>query len=204
MKKNYAAKLGALALVLTMMSTCLMGGTLAKYVTQVDGTATAKVAAWSFAAKDKSDTALTTKTPIDLGSTVNRTTYKTGDIMDGVIAPGTSGSFDIVIDGTGSEVGIDYTVALAATEKTVLPGNLKFEYKVDNGDLNDYTLGSTSIAGNIAYSATNAMKKTITVQWTWPIGDDTTASKDNDYQSEAWTINITATGKQMTPTVPTP
>ena len=47
-------------------------------------------------------------------------------VVDGVIAPGTSGSFDILLDGTGSEVGIDYIVTLA--EKTAdnpkLPADL--------------------------------------------------------------------------------
>ena len=49
-EKSYVARLGALALVLTLMTTCLTGGTLAKFVTEVEGTATATVAAWNFEA----------------------------------------------------------------------------------------------------------------------------------------------------------
>ena len=52
MKKNHAARLGALALALTLVSTCLMGGTLAKYTTTVTGTATATVAKWVFNANN--------------------------------------------------------------------------------------------------------------------------------------------------------
>ena len=55
MKKNHAARLGALALSLTLVSTCLMGGTLAKYTTTVTGTATATVAKWVFNAYDATD-----------------------------------------------------------------------------------------------------------------------------------------------------
>ena len=34
-KKSYTARLGALALALTMVTTCLTGGTMAKYVTGI-------------------------------------------------------------------------------------------------------------------------------------------------------------------------
>ena len=49
-EKSYVARLGALALVLTLMTTCLTGGTLAKFVTEVEGEAEATVAAWEFKA----------------------------------------------------------------------------------------------------------------------------------------------------------
>lgn len=49
-EKSYVARLGALALVLTLMTTCLTGGTLAKFVTEVEGGAEATVAAWEFKA----------------------------------------------------------------------------------------------------------------------------------------------------------
>ena len=100
-EKSYVARLGALALVLTLMTTCLTGGTLAKFVTEVEGGAEATVAAWEFKATGNNGAALSS---IDMG----RTAYKGETIGDNVIAPGTQGSFDIVLDGTGSDVGIDY------------------------------------------------------------------------------------------------
>ena len=47
-RKSQASRLGVLALALTLVTTCLTGGTMAKYVTEVTGNATAAVAAWSF------------------------------------------------------------------------------------------------------------------------------------------------------------
>lgn len=83
-EKSYVARLGALALVLTLMTTCLTGGTLAKFVTEVEGTATATVAAWNFEAAGNG----TEFTGIDMG----RTAYEGDTIKDTVLAPGTKGS----------------------------------------------------------------------------------------------------------------
>lgn len=196
-KRSRIVSLGVLALTLTMMSTCLMGATMARYVTEVTGSATAAVAAWSFKA-DSEENVEKTFTEIKLGDTTHRQAYDSGDIADNVIAPGTKGSFNIVIDGTGSEVGIDYAVTIAAgkdgkDQQIKLPGDL--EFKVDG---TTYKLGD-NITDTIDYAAEN-MKKTITVNWEWAFGkDDTVASNDNASADNDWTLDITITGKQTTP-----
>lgn len=195
-RKSQASRLGVLALALTLVTTCLTGGTMAKYVTEVTGKAKATVAAWSF----KADGIGTAENPIDLGSTANRTAYSADNIMEGVIAPGTSGSFDIVIDGSGSEVGVDYKLKIAAADGITLPDDLTFTTN-DSGSDTAYTLGS-DITNTIKYAAgSDSMKKTITVKWTWAFGeDDTKDSNDNTYADNDWTLNITATGTQAEPT----
>lgn len=195
MKKNYAAKLGALALVLTMMSTCLMGGTLARYVTKVDGTAKATVAAWSFKANGEN----VNMAEINLGDTTHRKSYDSKTIVENVIAPGTEGSFDIELDGSGSDVGINYEVVVASKSGT-LPGDLKFTV-----DDKDYILTTDIIKGTIEQGAT--MTKKVTVKWEWPFDDTTsaekTAAKDTadttlgESKDKDIILTITATGKQV-------
>lgn len=205
MKKKYFRHLGVVALALTLVSMTLTGGTLARYVTEVTGTAKAEVAAWSFKANSNEDGKQFTQ--IDLGSTANRTAYDGKTVVDGVIAPGTSGSFDILLDGTGSEVGIDYIVTLA--EKTAdnpkLPADLII--KVTNGNEAEkaYSLGD-EITGTIDYvSGEKAMQRKIKVSWSWDFGtDDTNASNDNTYQNATFNLDIIATGKQTAPVTATP
>lgn len=194
-KKSYAARLGAVTLALTLITTCLLGGTMAKYVTEVTGTATATVAAWSFKANNN-DTMFST---IDLGDTEHRTNYEKTDIKAGVIAPGTEGSFDIVIDGSGSEVGVDYAMKIAEADGITLPDDLTFKVGSDS-----YTLGQ-EIKGTIDYSATeNAMKKTLTVTWEWPFDtNDDKNTNDNEFKGKSWTLDITVTGEQTTLAEPT-
>lgn len=203
-KRSYAARFGAMALTLTLVTACLLGGTMARYVTEVSGSATAAVAAWSFKANEKDGTENFT---LNLGD--SRTAYKTEDIKDKMIAPGTTGQFDIVIDGTGSEVGIDYSVAIAAATGTTLPEDMVFSTGKITADNAGEKLDMFEIAdGNIDYADTSvnadAMKKTITVYWSWAFdADNTAAANDNTYAGKDWKLNITVTGKQATPETPT-
>lgn len=199
-RKSYVARLGALALALTLVSSCLVGGTLARYVSEVTGTAKATVAAWSFKANGQ----VATMNAIDLASTA----YTDATVASGVIAPGTSGSFDIELDGTGSQVGIDYTVDLKTGTDIVLPDDFKFT--VDNVEKTSAEMKTgINVTGNIKQSSQeNEMKKVIKVTWEWPFGEnDTTASNDtndNAYAGKTWTLNIVATGKQVAPASTTP
>lgn len=204
-KKSYVGRLGALALMLTVITTCLLGGTMARYVTEVTGSATATVAAWKFQANSSGEA--TTFTTIDLGSTANRTNYDEKTLKEGVLAPGTSGQFTISINGDGSDVGIDYNVDIKASTTapsggTILPDDLVFsteEITTSNSGvaLDDLTMPT----GTIKYSATDAMNEDITIYWEWGFGqDDTTSSNDNAYAGKPWTLDIAVTGKQTAPT----
>ncbi len=204
MKKNHAARLGALALALTLVSTCLMGGTLAKYTTTVTGAATATVAAWVFNANDAN--AETKKFEnIKLGDTLS---YNEKDIKKNVIAPGTEGSFDIKLDGTGSEVGIDYAIKIANASSTKkLPSNLVFSTKAIVAENTGNSLDKLSsesgslLSGTIDYNESN-MKKTITIYWKWPYDTGTEDADTNDTTDSGIgeiTLDITVTGTQVEP-----
>lgn len=198
-KKVYAARLGVTALALTLVTTCLMGSTLARYVTEVTGSANATVAEWSFKVNGQAE-----KFTIDLG----RTAYTDTTIADKVIAPGTSGSFDIVIDGTGSDVGIDYEIKLKAADGITFPNDMVFsteaitEAKPGEG-FSEFI--KTAIKGSVDQSdGAEVMKKTVTIYWAWAFDEnDTKDNNDNDYAGKNWKIDITVTGKQAAPK-PTP
>ena len=49
-KKSIAGRLGMAAFALTLVTTCISGGTLAKYASEVTGTGTAVAAKWAFKA----------------------------------------------------------------------------------------------------------------------------------------------------------
>jgi len=84
-------------------------------------------------------------------------------LMNGKIAPGSSGSFDIVLDGTGSQVGIDYTISFDDLQN--VPTSMIF-YSNSN-KTNSIRLSSYEIAGTIAYG--NNMSRTFTIYWEWPL-----------------------------------
>ena len=188
-KRRNTAKLGVLAIVLTLATISMTGATLARYVTEVKGTASATVAAWSFKANGQTDT----MTALNLVSTAY------SNVKTNTVAPGTEGSFDIELDGTGSEVDIDYIVAITAGKDVVLPDDLVFSTEKINDSNSGKKLAELSdITGELKLD--DVMKKTLTVYWKWDFGAaDTATSNDNKYQGETWTLDITVTGNQQTP-----
>lgn len=90
MKKNKMMRLASALLVLTLLTTCVISGTFAKYVTSNDATDTARVAAWGvdivFQGKMDKVYELNTTNLEDTKHVAYSGTNK-------IIAPGTSGTF---------------------------------------------------------------------------------------------------------------
>lgn len=87
MKKNKAMRLASALLVLTLLTTCAISSTFAKYVTKAEGSDKARVAYWGF----NQDAAATT---IDLFDGVYTNVKASGEVdgFSNVIAPGTEKS----------------------------------------------------------------------------------------------------------------
>lgn len=138
----------------------LVGYTFAKYYSEIKGGGNGTIAKWSFVANNSKDT-IQTISLVD--------TAKNVSLVEGKIAPGTKGSFDIVIDATGSEVGVDYEVNVA--EETNLPTNLLYKVTVDGKTSETYSslteLADAELTGNLDTINGN-FSKTITVEWEWP------------------------------------
>ena len=98
-------------------------------------------------------------------------------LVDNKIAPGTSGSFDIIVDATGSEVGINYNITF--TEEENKPQNLKFTY--DDVEYNSIEELESNLSGTIDANAENKTR-TLNIKWEWPyeIGESPEEIESND------------------------
>ncbi len=103
--------------VIAIILSFIGGHAYAKYMSKVTGRGTADIANWSFKVNDKEEQMQT----ISLKSTINNST-----LINNKIAPGTAGEFQIKLDATNSEVGVNY--AIKFQNETVKPTNLKFTY----------------------------------------------------------------------------
>jgi len=167
-----------------------IGFTYAKYVTQDKGTGSAEIAKWAF----QMNTAGTQTKTVNLVSTVDKDT-----LVDGKIAPGTSGSIVITIDATGTEVNMDYS--LGFTNEKNKPSNLIFTcYGTDYNSLSEIT----NLHGTIKHDEEN-QKRELAILWSWPYetGETTTEINANDVidSQEAnsitqYTFDIVATATQ--------
>ena len=193
MKKSKKIVLVVIALVVVLMS--FVGGQVyAKYMSKVQGQGTAEVANWNFKVNDKEEQIQT----IHLNSTINNNT-----LVNNKIAPGTQGSFQIKLDATDAEVGIDYVIRFEnESNKTT---NLKYEYENKNyTSLNEL---QKDLTGTINANDSNKTK-IITINWSWPYETGTTAEQiaandkidtQNAKSIRNYTFNIVVTGTQVKP-----
>lgn len=168
-KKKVIGIILAITLILLVF---LAGYSFAKYYTQIDGEGTGTIAKWSFIAGNKNGN-IEEISLIDTADEVS--------LVYGKIAPGTKGNFDIVIDATGSEVGVNYEVKVSS--ETNLPTNMKYYItKKDGTKSNEYNsledLAKAELNGNIPINEDQI--RTVTVNWMWPY-ESNDISKIDEY-----------------------
>lgn len=170
MKKNRIFKIGLLALALTLVTASLVSGTFAKYVTTVTGTGTATVANWAVKLTDGRATPSTYENEFNIAMLSDT---ETGIASTAFIAPGSTGTFRLGYDTSGSEVARTVKITLSKPASGYSVTDLPLTYKVsDNGEpaaaitltgTAPYTFTKSYDAGS---GATNG-KGYIDVTWTW-------------------------------------
>lgn len=193
-QKKLKKKILIILILLLIILIALLGSTYSKYITQVEGKGVIEVAKWAFLVNGQT----ATMTNINLAQTYNSNT-----LIQNRIAPGTRGSFDIIIDATGSEVGIDYDVKFL--NQTNKPTNLNFDY---NGTIvSSITDLEELLKGNIPADSTEKVK-TFTIKWFWDYETGSTKEQiaSHDLQDTKdgkslgkYSFDVVVTGRQVEP-----
>lgn len=161
-RSSMMVRLVAVLAVTMMFTMCFVGGTFAKYTSSATGNDNANVAKWDIKvggtniATNDTFTFDLFKTIKDSNGTADETDMSP---VDGtIIAPGTRGSFDIVIK-NDSQVNATYAIDYTVTNTNNIP--VKFSVDGTNwfDDIN--YLDVRSVAINMGATAT------VTVQWMW-------------------------------------
>lgn len=194
MKSKTKKKILFLLLLILSIVFVFMGQSYSKYISQINAKGIIDVAKWVFTVNGQTSSI----TNLNLLETYDETTLKNNQI-----APGTSGKFDIVIDTTGSEVGIDYKVEFL--NETSKPSNLEFKYgdhiKNNLKELEEF------LKGNIPSDAENKTK-VMTIEWNWKYEIGSTEEQiflndkedTNDGKNlEQYAFDIIITGSQVEP-----
>lgn len=186
-RDNRLLKFTVLVLLLTMLAMILVSGTYAKYTSTAMGVDTATVAKWSIQVNGKEIAVSGDPQTLsfNLFDTIKDSdSNDENDVADGLIAPGTSGSFALEVK-NASEVTASYTIGLALTNDN----NVPLEFSTDGGVSWAETL-SVSSAKTIAINATD----TTTVQWRWAFdGDDTALGIAAQTASSVPSVTVTTT-----------
>ena len=183
----------AIASVSVIVTAFLGGSSFSKYAAQIQGNAVADVANWDFKVNGNSEQIAT----INLTSENDVT-----KIAQNKIAPGTKGSFNIIVDASDAEVGIEYKITIEDEQN--VPHNLKFKY---NGTIfNNLKEIEKNFNGTIDANSEEKVK-TFKIEWEWPYttGENPSDIETNDKQDTNdakqgdYSCNIKVTGIQVKP-----
>lgn len=217
MRKNKFMRAASGLLVAVLLTTCVISGTFAKYVTSAEGSDTARVAKWGFNAP--------ATIQLDLFSTTPDGNVQSGN-NEKVIAPGTEGSasFDFSYAGqndiTAPEVAYTFEVSTAGSNcGNSIQTNPNIKWALDGTDDNSREWGTwtqlltkiDALDGNKAgnkYEANQLPEEfkaignnTHTVYWKWDFegnnNDTTDTEMGNATNLEDVKLNITITATQV-------
>ncbi len=184
-----------LVVLLVALIAFIGGQAYAKYVSEVRGNGIAEVATWSFKVNGQNEQV----EKINLASTCNNET-----LVNNKIAPGTTGSFNIIVDATDSEVGINYNITF--TEEENKPSNLKFFYnEQEYSSIKDL---EEDLSGTIDANDEKGKSRTLNIKWEWlyETGETEEEIKANDLidtkdgtNIENYTFDVIVTGTQVQP-----
>ncbi len=214
-KKSNTARLGALALALTMVTTCLTGGTMAKYVTTVSATGSATVAKFDVDIMGNNSKFTSETTKIDNLFTTGWNAPVENGVEENMLAPGVYGYFDIVVENK-SEVMVkisDVKIApsnidkirmnFALTGDTVAEKPSAFDIKSE-ADLESKIV--EGFKGDIGWQESDKPKK-VRVWWTWDVGGsddnniaDTTIGSYGTGTPPTYGLTISITAEQVVST----
>ena len=188
-------KIVLIVIVIAVILVSFIGGqAYAKYMSKVTGNGVGEIAQWRFKVNENEEKMQT----ISLNSTIYNFT-----LANGRIAPGTAGSFEINIDGSGSGVAIFYTVNFQ--NETEKPKNLKFKY--DGKEFESIELLNHWIVGTIQ-GDTDAQQRSFIIEWEWPYETGNTPEEiaENDERDTIdaknisdYRFDVVVTGTQVQP-----
>ena len=196
MKKNNVMRIASALLVAVLLTTCAISGTFAKYTTTASGNTSARVAKWGFGTA--------TEIEFDLFSdNYNDVVVGTDGAL--VVAPGTTGTADIVLvaddEAAATEVAytFDANVEITGTDATLLS---KLVWKLDDekvGENGTYEELAAAIDDKFdgEYAPGETPDATFKITWEWAFdGDDTTDTQLGAAGTAEVTVTISFTATQ--------
>ena len=175
-----------LAVALLLLLVAVSFGTYAIYKTVANSdSATVSAAAWEI--KVNNTDVVTSTHTFTLGQ-INWGTQT--HVAEGKIAPGSTGTVDLVLDASNTEVSLDYTVSIG---QVTVGGSA-----VPNGTITVTSGGNSSASGTILLSNSNKVVTVpLTIAWAGAADDgDSKNATDVGLEGEEISITVTVTATQ--------
>lgn len=167
MRKNYVLKLGALALAVSLITTGMMGTTLARYADEAVGEGTVAVAKWN----------VTLNKPTEKTFTLAGTKKTNGNVGADVVAPGDTGVLAFSITDKGTDVAYKYSITVDANELSTAGVNIKF-FTDEKCETSWTDIKNVEVKLAADSQKTPEMTETGKIYWKW-VEDNTVKEGEN-------------------------
>ena len=165
-----------LPIILLIISLPLIGTVYSVYSKAITGKTTIKTAAWVIKINNVDTTINNTFTIPSTNITIDNTN---ANAKTGVLAPGSTGTIDLVLDATGTEVPIDYSITLgnayAFLNAQSSPIDLSSQISVT-------VASGSSLTGTILQN-NSSMTQTIHLNFEWNKQDNSAANEIDLYSA---------------------
>lgn len=167
MKTNKFLRIASVLLIAVLLSTCVISGTFAKYVSSATSSDVAQVAKWDIKVNDNQFAVAEPAITFNLFDTIKDSDGTDEEnVVDTKIAPGTSGAFSLTIK-NDSEVDANYAVDYTVTNEK----NIPIQYQVAGSDT-----WTTSLEDITETALDMGASANVVVNWKWVYSVD--ADKD--------------------------
>lgn len=167
-----------IAFISLLMCLTFIQDTYAKYVNNVNGEANLTIARWKILVNNEDITtgslAQEVITPVFSG---------TDYIKSDVIAPTSTGYFDIIIDAKDTDVSFNYTITANASLESSVTDLVTTGYSINDGEVINFENYNENITGTIDYNTTDITTIRVYVMW----NDSDSNNMDNNADTIAAT-----------------
>jgi len=166
-----------LACISLLILVDLVQDTYAKYVSSADANTNFTIARWAFTVNNQDIIANN-----NFSSTITPVFDQNANISNNVIAPTSTGYFDIVIDSSNVGVSFDETITLSNAETNTITDLVFTGYQKNNGNVIAFTNNQTSITEtHLLGEQTTLNTYRFFIEWT----DGTNETMDNADDTQA-------------------
>lgn len=192
MKNSSKSLLFALILGIAILASAV-GGTYAKYTEKIAKSASTSVAKWAFA----DDNTTQSNYKFELSET-----YDASTLVNGKIAPGTKGTFEINLVNTNTDTAVGFEILFANMANK--PTNFHLYRTTDGSTKGDEVLlnGTGKVTGKLRANDSTGLTAKFIWEWAYETDDvlvndpkDTTDGK----AANQLTMDVTITGTQIAP-----
>ena len=171
MKKKYV-------IILLFISLCLclffIQDSFAKYLTSANETANMNIARWKIIVNNKdirdNSSSSAIISPVFLGN---------DNVAGDIIAPGSEGYFDLIIDANAADVSFKYKIDITTDENSAVKDIIAVKYKINNGEEILFTGGNQTIEKSVLHSDnTNVINIRVYIKWNDGDGSEMDNSAD--------------------------